>query len=80
MPLKTQISLMSLGLSRTTAIELAENIPNDSFTRLEAYEYLLSKKWAKFELPEAMQNEVLYVISNHTLEELTEFGDLVWDS
>lgn len=62
-PLKTQISLMSLGLSRTTVLELSKTIPEDSFSKSEAYDYLISGTWKILELPVPMVLEIELVLA-----------------
>ena len=61
-PLKTQISLMSLGLSRSTVIELSKTIADDSLSKVGAYKYLLSKTWEILELPLPMTLEIQHVL------------------
>lgn len=61
-PLKTQISLMSLGLSRATVIELSKTIAEDSYSKADAYSYLASGTWRMLELSVPMVVEIERVL------------------
>lgn len=55
---KTQISLINLGLSRHTAIELSEYIGNRDLSRNESAEWILKTDISVFEIPEAIKKEI----------------------
>lgn len=58
----TQISLMSMGLSRSTAIELADLIARDDLDQVAAAEWLKSREWELSDLPDAMVREIGSVV------------------
>lgn len=55
---QTQVSLISLGLSRNTSILLSEFIANDNLSRSECITWLASNDYHKFDLSPIMLNEI----------------------
>jgi superfamily II DNA/RNA helicase len=55
---KTQISLINLGLSRHTAIELSEYIGESNYTKEECIEWLLKTNIFLFDMPKIAQKEI----------------------
>ncbi len=55
---KTQISLMSLGLSRTASVMLSELIPSENFEINECIIWLSKNSWQKDVLPALVRNEI----------------------
>jgi hypothetical protein len=60
----TEVSLISLGLSRTSAVALAEFITADALTRAEALEWLASRDLDAYPLPELVRVEVSRVLDS----------------
>ena len=59
----TQISLMALGLSRSTAIKLSEFAANDSLNETGALDWLQTGGWELIEMPELMKREIREAIA-----------------
>lgn len=57
--IRTQLSLMNLGLSRATAIRLSEIIADDKLDTDDARKWLETSIWKSANLPVLMQQEVL---------------------
>lgn len=55
---ETQISLLSLGLSRQTAIELSEIIPNSNLTKIECLEWLQMNDLNNYDLSPILLAEI----------------------
>jgi len=55
---RTQISLINIGLSRHTAIELSEYVGDTNFGRKECIEWLLINDISIFEIPPAAKKEI----------------------
>jgi hypothetical protein len=54
----TQLSLMGLGLSRTSALALSEIIAADALTEDQCIEWLLSNSWEERDLPALVKREI----------------------
>lgn len=54
----TQLSLMGLGLSRTSALALAEIIASDSLSEEQCLEWLRTNDWENRDLPVLLKREV----------------------
>jgi superfamily II DNA/RNA helicase len=54
----TQLSLMSLGFSRTAAIEISNRISADSLTEVECESFILTRNWINEAVPELVKREV----------------------
>lgn len=65
----TQISLMSLGLSRTTAISLSEFIANDEMSEADVLEWLSKEGYSDLPLPTLVVKEIDAVLNIHRDEE-----------
>jgi hypothetical protein len=63
---RTQISLMSLGLSRSSAIELADLVLRDDLSREEAAAWLASQEWRTGDLPPAIVREIEAILEFST--------------
>lgn len=59
---ETQISLVSLGLSRSTAIALSEVIEADALTDSACLDWLESNPWHEFSIPELMKREIATIL------------------
>ncbi len=55
---KTQIALMALGLSRTTAMEISELIADSELDRNGVIAWLRAQDWAYVDLPNLLKREV----------------------
>ncbi|EFC2703035.1 hypothetical protein CVB62_003247, partial [Escherichia coli] len=62
--LKTQISLIGLGFSRTAAVMISELIPNDSLDEEECINWIKDNKVDMEELPQLVQNEIHNIFRN----------------
>ncbi len=64
---QTQISLMGLGLSRTSAITISEKISADELTELQALQWLIDNKelWRNFSVPALVKKEIERVTEQH---------------
>jgi hypothetical protein len=56
--LQTQLSVMGLSLSRTSAIALSEIIASDSLTETEVIQWLTDNPWYDEDLPELVKREI----------------------
>jgi superfamily II DNA/RNA helicase len=65
--LQTQVSLMGLGLSRTSAIAISEKITADDFTEVQALRWILdnSELWQNFSVPALVKKEIERVVAQH---------------
>jgi hypothetical protein len=54
----TQLSLMGLGLSRTSALALAEFIAADQLNEQECVRWLRENDWREFDLPALVKREI----------------------
>jgi len=54
----TQLSLMGLGLSRSSAIGISELITSDSLNEQECRHWLLTNNWMTEEMPEIVKREI----------------------
>lgn len=55
---QSQVSLINLGISRSSAIVLSEFIPSDKFSPKECREWLLENDYTKFDLTEIQIREI----------------------
>lgn len=62
--LKTQISLIGLGFSRTASIMISELIPDDSFDEKECIEWIKDNKQDILDLPKLVQKEIDRIFSS----------------
>lgn len=64
---QTQISLMGLGLSRTSAITISEKIAADDLTELQGLRWLVDNQelWRNFSVPALVTKEIERVIEQH---------------
>lgn len=64
---QTQISLIGLGLSRTSAISISERITADELTELQALRWLIDNEelWRNFSAPALVKKEIERVIEQH---------------
>ena len=65
---KTQLSLINLGLSRTTAVEIKEYISSDELSELECVEWFRNSRnnWQSRSLPELVKLEIRRMLEMHT--------------
>lgn len=59
---RTQLSLMSLGLSRTATIMLSELITSDDLSPAECLDWLLESPWQNYDLPVLVKQEISNVL------------------
>lgn len=62
----TQLSLMGLGLSRSSAISVSEFITNDSLSERDCLQWLISNDWMTEDMPEIVKREIAEIISRRT--------------
>lgn len=62
----TQLSLMGLGLSRSTAISISEIITDDSLNEAECIQWLEENNWMTEDMPEIIKCEISNLISKKT--------------
>lgn len=60
---KTELSLMSLGLSRSTAVALSEFIADDELTAAECIEWLRARDFEPLNLPKLVVREVAVLLT-----------------
>jgi len=67
---QTQISLIGIGLSRTSTIAVSELITADSYTEPQVIHWLTENKeiWQNFTLPALVKKEIERVLSQHGVE------------
>jgi hypothetical protein len=58
----TQLSLMGLGLSRTSALALAEFIASDSLSEEECLRWLRENAWEERDLPALVKREIAFAL------------------
>lgn len=58
----TQLSLMGLGLSRTSALAISEYIAADNLTEDQCVAWLRSNTWQEFELPALVKREIRTIL------------------
>jgi hypothetical protein len=64
---QTQLSLIALGLSRSTAISLSELIARDDLSENDCREWLQSNQWMVESIPATAQNEIRVLIESRVL-------------
>lgn len=62
--LKTQISLIGIGFSRTASLMISELIPDDSLTEKECIEWIKDNKRDILDLPKLVQSEISRMFSS----------------
>lgn len=64
---KTQLSLLNLGLSRTSAVEIKEFIISDELSENECIAWLMNpnNNWMSFEMPEIVKREIGKILDIH---------------
>ena len=60
---QTQMSLMSLGLSRTTTITVSDLIARDDLTMEEALSWIADQDWDSIELPRLAKREIVRMMT-----------------
>ena len=60
----TQLSLIGLGLSRSSAIAISEFIADDSFDELKCLQWLRENDWMTQDMPELIKREVKVLFAN----------------
>lgn len=61
----TQLSLMGLGLSRTSTVAISEYISNDSLDEGRCLAWLQENDWMTQDMPELVKREIGQVLRNH---------------
>lgn len=62
---KTQLSLMGIGLSRSTAISLSEIIVSDSLSERECISWLNENNWITEDMPEFNKREINQILAKY---------------
>ncbi|MEY9463506.1 hypothetical protein [Bradyrhizobium ottawaense] len=62
---RTQLSLMSLGLSRSSVTSLSVFITEDNFSEADCLNWLVTNEWREFGLPRLVEVEVEAVLQRH---------------
>lgn len=62
----TQLSLMGLGLSRTSTLEISEIIANENLSEAECLEWLRINDWATADMPTLVKQEIDRLFNNLT--------------
>ena len=60
----TQLSLMGLGLSRSSAIAISEFITDDSLKEAECLKWLRENDWMTKDMPELIKREISILVKN----------------
>jgi len=58
----TQLSLIGLGLSRSSAIAISELIADDSYTESASLQWLRENDWMTQDMPELIKREVSHIV------------------
>lgn len=62
---KTQLSLMSLGLSRSSVTAISEYIKDDSLNEIQSLDWLATNSWPEFGLTRLTELEIEAVLRRH---------------
>ncbi|MBN2266886.1 MAG: DEAD/DEAH box helicase [Candidatus Babeliaceae bacterium] len=62
----TQLSLIGLGLSRSSAIAISELIANDSLNEYKCIQWLKENDWMTQDMPELIKREVSNLLNNRS--------------
>lgn len=62
------LAFISLGLSRTSAIELGDFLGRDELSEQEALDYLLSEDWVGLDIPNLVKREIREVARRRNLQ------------
>ncbi|GMP09647.1 hypothetical protein TM239_55970 [Bradyrhizobium sp. TM239] len=62
---RTQLSLMSLGLSRSSVTSISNFIIEDNFSETECLTWLSTNDWREFDLPKLVEIEIETVLKRH---------------
>lgn len=60
---KTQLSLMGIGLSRSSAIAISEFITDDSLSESECLQWLRESEWMTEDMPQIIKQEVASLVN-----------------
>jgi len=63
---RTELSLLEIGLSRTSAVEIFEYIADDTLTPEQCLEWLTDQELARLGLPELIRREINTVLHSRT--------------
>jgi hypothetical protein len=69
---RTQLSLMSLGLSRSSVTSISNFITQDSFSEAECLNWLVTNDWREFGLPRLVEMEVEAILQRHNASPLAQ--------
>ncbi|MCP3447198.1 DEAD/DEAH box helicase [Bradyrhizobium sp. CCGUVB14] len=69
---RTQLSLMSLGLSRSSVTSLSVFITEDNFSEADCLNWLVTNNWREFGLPRLVEMEVEAVLRRHNASPLAQ--------
>ncbi|MBN8612405.1 MAG: DEAD/DEAH box helicase [Deltaproteobacteria bacterium] len=66
---QTQVSLVGLGLSRTSAILISDSIAADDLSEIQVLEWLLANEelWKNFSVPLLIKREIERIVQRHAL-------------
>lgn len=62
---RTQLSLMALGLSRSSVTALSEYITEDNMSETSCLDWLVTNSWKEFDLPRLVELEITTVLQRH---------------
>ncbi len=62
---RTQLSLMSLGLSRSSVTTLSDYIKEDNLSEASCLDWLVSNNWLEFGLPRLVELEINITLQRH---------------
>lgn len=62
---RTQLSLMALGLSRSSVTALSEYITEDNMSETSCLDWLVTNSWKEFGLPRLVELEITTVLQRH---------------
>lgn len=62
---KTLLSLIGIGLSRTSAVALNEFLGSDSMTEEQIWTWLVTRSWLQLQLPSVVKRELEKVLVRH---------------
>jgi hypothetical protein len=64
--LPTQLALIGLGLSRTSALALSERIAKDDLDKVGVKNWLNQREWENLDIPELVKSEVRQILDKHS--------------
>ncbi len=63
---RTALSLMSLGLSRSSAVAISEFIKDEGLSEAQCLDWLRTQPWTEYDLPSLIKDELVNTLRrNH---------------